>query len=219
MPPTATGTGDCTVEAPKRYLAHATKRVVDILVAMIALVALSPLMALVALAVRLASGRPVIFRQERAGRRGVPFTIYKFRTMAADAEERKAHVEHLNEMCGPVFKSGRDPRVTPLGRVLRRLSLDELPQLVNVIRGDMSLVGPRPLPLDEARACTPEQRRREAMRPGLVCLWQVRGRSQITSFDEWAGLDLEYVDNWSLWLDFKVLVAAIPAVLSGRGAR
>jgi len=191
----------------------------DVSISAAALALVWPLMLIVALAVRISSGRPVLFAQLRAGLGGKAFRIYKFRTMVPDAEARKGEVAHLNEMTGPVFKASRDPRVTGIGRALRRLSLDELPQLWNVLKGDMSVVGPRPLPLDEAAACGPGRELRESVRPGLVCLWQVRGRSSIRSFDEWLRLDLRYVERRSVWLDLDILTAAIPAVLFGQGAR
>jgi len=159
----------------------------------------------------------VLFRQRRCGLNGRIFTLFKFRTMVADAEERIGEVAHLNEMKGPVFKVRRDPRVTGVGRWLRRFSLDELPQLWNVLRGDMSLVGPRPPIPEEVARYERWQRRRLSMKPGLTCLWQVRGRNQI-DFEEWMRLDLEYIDNWSPWLDLKILARTVPVVLSGRGA-
>jgi lipopolysaccharide/colanic/teichoic acid biosynthesis glycosyltransferase len=143
--------------------------------------------------------------------------MYKLRTMVADAEQRRNDVLHLNEMDGPVFKATDDPRRTPLGRLIRRYSVDELPQLVNVIKGEMSLVGPRPLPLYEASQIKGAQRRRLAMRPGLTGLWQTRGRSTV-DFDEWMGMDLEYVDRWSLGLDLRIMLKTIPVVLRGTGA-
>jgi lipopolysaccharide/colanic/teichoic acid biosynthesis glycosyltransferase len=174
---------------------------------------------LVALAIRLTSPGPVIFRQERAGLHGRPFTMLKFRTMASDAEQRQADLMELNEMKGPVFKIENDPRITPLGRFLRRTSIDEFPQLWNVLRGEMSLVGPRPLPLYEIdRIEKDAQRRRLSVKPGLTCLWQISGRNGITSFEEWVALDLKYIDNWSLWLDLKILLKTIPVVLRGSGA-
>ncbi|HEY0257856.1 MAG TPA: sugar transferase, partial [Candidatus Methylacidiphilales bacterium] len=148
------------------------------------------------------------------------FRMYKFRTMVTNAEQARAELEDRNEMTGPVFKVKDDPRVTPLGYWLRRLSLDELPQLWNVIRGEMSLVGPRPLPVYEtANFGDITQRRRMSMRPGLTCLWQVRGRNKITDFRDWVRLDLEYIDNWSLWLDLKILARTVPVVFFGWGAK
>jgi lipopolysaccharide/colanic/teichoic acid biosynthesis glycosyltransferase len=161
-----------------------------------------------------------LFRQQRAGLNGQPFTMFKFRTMVSNAEQLKAEMAALNEMTGPVFKVTNDPRVTHLGRFLRKYSLDELPQLFNVLRGEMSLVGPRPLPVDEvARFDDVSHRRRLSVKPGLTCLWQVRGRNQIMDFRDWVRLDLEYIDNWSLWLDLKILLRTIPAVLAGTGAK
>jgi lipopolysaccharide/colanic/teichoic acid biosynthesis glycosyltransferase len=170
------------------------------------------------LAIKLTSGGNVLFRQTRCGLNGRFFTLYKFRTMVEDAEERRAGLLHLNEMKGgPVFKLKSDPRVTWFGRFLRRYSLDELPQLWNVLRGDMSLVGPRPPIPEEVAQYQRWQRRRLAMKPGLTCLWQVSGRNEL-DFDRWMQLDLEYIDSWSPWLDFKILLRTIPAVLSGKGA-
>jgi len=196
------------------------KRVIDVVGAAVLLVIFAIPMALVAIAVKLSSPGPVLFKQKRAGLNGRPFTLLKFRSMYVDAEERRKELEKFNEIKGPAFKLTNDPRVTPVGRFLRRYSLDELPQLINVLRGEMSLVGPRPLPLDEvARFDNPGYRRRLSMKPGLTCLWQISGRSNVTDFDEWVRLDLEYIDNWSLWLDFKILLRTIPAVLSGEGAK
>jgi exopolysaccharide biosynthesis polyprenyl glycosylphosphotransferase len=166
-------------------------------------------------------GAPVFFSQMRAGRYGQPFRMWKFRTMVANAEEmlNKVKEEHGNEMDGPVFKLQGDPRIFSFGALLRRLSIDELPQLLNVITGDMSLVGPRPLPLYEVEAfCELSHRRRLSVKPGITCEWQAGGRNSITSFDEWVAMDLKYIDNWSLWLDLKILLRTIPAVLFGRGA-
>ena len=146
--------------------------------------------------------------------------MYKFRSMYSDAEQRKAELETLNKMTGPVFKIEKDPRITPIGRFIRKYSLDELPQLFNVLIGDMSLVGPRPLPLYEvARFETASHRRRLSVKPGLTCLWQISGRNDVTNFHDWVRLDLAYIDNWSLWLDVKILFKTIPAVLMGAGAR
>ena len=159
----------------------------------------------------------MIFRQERAGFHGRRFWMYKFRTMVDGAERMRPQVEHLNEMSGPVFKVTHDPRLTRVGRVLRKLSLDELPQLLNVLKGDMSLVGPRPLPVYEASRIKGEQRRRLAMRPGITGLWQVSGRNAV-DFEGWMQMDLFYVDRWSLGLDLRILLRTIPVVLRGGGA-
>src|SRR5206468_4337076 len=166
----------------------------------------------------LTSPGPSFFRQVRCGLNGRHFTLVKFRTMEAGAEERRSEIAHLNEMSGPVFKAARDPRRTLVGRLLRRLSIDELPQLWNVIVGDMSLVGPRPPLPEEVFRYEPWQRRRLSMKPGLTCLWQVSGRSEL-DFDRWMALDLKYIDTWSPLLDLKILLKTVPAVLSGRGAR
>ena len=146
--------------------------------------------------------------------------MLKFRSMVSDAEQRKHELAKLNEMEGPVFKLSNDPRVTPVGRFIRRFSIDELPQLLNVFRGEMSLVGPRPLPVDEVeRFDDPAHRRRLSVKPGLTCLWQVSGRNEVKDFRDWVRLDLEYIDNWSIWLDVKILCRTIPVVLTGNGAR
>jgi exopolysaccharide biosynthesis polyprenyl glycosylphosphotransferase len=174
----------------------------------------------VALLVKLTSPGPVLFRQQRSGLNGRPFTLYKFRTMVNNAEQLKHELAALNEMSGPVFKVTNDPRVTRVGKVLRKYSLDEFPQLYNVLRGEMSLVGPRPLPVDEVRRFDDlAHRRRLSMKPGLTCLWQVSGRNQVSNFQEWVRLDLEYIDHWSLWLDLKILWRTVPVVLKGTGAK
>ena len=195
----------------------ATKRLVDLVGASLLLVVTSPLLLVVAVLIKLTSPGPVFFRQERAGFHGRPFRMYKFRTMVEDAEHIRDRVAHLNEMSGPVFKASDDPRLTAAGRWLRKLSVDELPQLVNVLKGEMSLVGPRPLPLYEAGRIKGAQRRRLAMRPGITGLWQVGGRNMV-DFDEWMRMDLLYVDQWSLALDVKILLRTIPVVMSGTGA-
>jgi exopolysaccharide biosynthesis polyprenyl glycosylphosphotransferase len=174
----------------------------------------------IAIAIKLSSRGPVFFRQQRSGQNGRPFTLYKFRTMVTNAEQYKHELEAMNEMRGPVFKVTNDPRVTPVGKFLRKYSLDELPQLWNVLRGDMSLVGPRPLPVDEVKRFSDlAHRRRLSVKPGLTCLWQIGGRNKIVDFKEWVRLDLQYIDNWSLWLDVKILLLTIPAVLRGTGAK
>jgi len=197
-----------------------TKALLDRITSTLLLILLSPLFLLIWIAIKLESTGPVFFRQRRSGRHGDPFTMYKFRTMHSDAEMRKAELEALNEMSGPVFKIKKDPRVTRVGAFLRFTSLDELPQLFNVFLGHMSLVGPRPLPTYETLAMTANaQRRRLSVTPGITCLWQVSGRNEVTDFADWVRLDLEYIDQWSLWLDFQILLRTIPAVLFGRGAR
>jgi lipopolysaccharide/colanic/teichoic acid biosynthesis glycosyltransferase len=160
----------------------------------------------------------VFFIQERVGLNKKRFHLYKFRTMVADAEERQREIEHLNEASGPVFKIRSDPRLTPAGKFLRKTSIDELPQLFNVLKGDMSLVGPRPLPVRDYQGFDQDwQRRRFSVRPGITCLWQINGRSSIP-FEKWMELDMQYIDQWSLWMDFKILAKTIPVVLKGTGA-
>jgi len=193
------------------------KRLMDVAVAAILLTVALPAMLLIAGLLKLVGGGRVLFTQTRCGLNGRRFTLYKFRTMVQDAESRRQEIAHLNEMSGPVFKVKRDPRVTPVGRWLRRLSLDELPQLWNVLKGDMSLVGPRPPVPQEVSQYQRWQRRRLSMRPGLTCLWQVQGRNEL-DFDRWIELDLEYIDSWSPLLDIKILLKTIPVVLSGKGA-
>jgi exopolysaccharide biosynthesis polyprenyl glycosylphosphotransferase len=200
-----------------RQGAFLVKRLMDVAVASVLLVVTAPIFLAVAVAIALTSPGPVFFGQQRAGFHGRRFFMYKFRTMVSGAEEIRDQVLHLNEMSGPVFKAADDPRLTPVGRLLRRTSLDELPQLVNVIKGEMSLVGPRPLPLYEASRIKGAQRRRLALRPGITGLWQVSGRNMV-DFEEWMAMDLRYVDQWSLLVDLAILVRTIPTVLSGKGA-
>jgi exopolysaccharide biosynthesis polyprenyl glycosylphosphotransferase len=196
----------------------AVKRAVDVLGAAVGLAIALPVIGAAALAVKLTSPGPAFFRQTRAGLFGRRFRLMKLRTMVNDAEMQRAALAHLNEMSGPVFKIRDDPRVTPVGRWLRRTSLDELPQLWNVLRGDMSLVGPRPaLPLETVQYQTFE-RRRLSMRPGLTCLWQVGGRNRVSEFDDWVRMDLEYIDTWTLALDLRILLQTIPAVLRATGS-
>jgi exopolysaccharide biosynthesis polyprenyl glycosylphosphotransferase len=203
--------------APSGHVQLLVKRALDVAVSALLLFLGLPVALLVALAVKLSSGGGVLFRQTRCGLNGRSFTLYKFRTMVEGAEERRRELLHLNEMNGPVFKLKADPRVTSLGRFLRRFSLDELPQFWNVLRGDMSLVGPRPPIPEEVAKYERWQRRRLAMKPGLTCLWQISGRNEL-DFHRWMELDLEYIDSWSPLLDLKILLKTIPAVLSGRGA-
>jgi exopolysaccharide biosynthesis polyprenyl glycosylphosphotransferase len=196
------------------------KRGIDIIGAFFALVIFAVPMAIVAALIRFTSPGPVIFKQRRAGRFGKPFVMYKFRSMTDDAEMRRAELEPFNQMSGPVFKVESDPRITPFGRWLRRTSFDELPQLWNVFMGDMSLVGPRPLPVYEVEKFeNTAQRRRLSVKPGLTCLWQISGRNQVRDFRDWVRLDLDYIDRWSLGLDFKILLRTIPAVILGFGAK
>ncbi len=206
--------------APEESWQGLVKHVMDFSVALVLIVLLAPLFLLVTILIRFTSSGPVLFRQQRSGLNGRPFTMLKFRSMVSDAEQLKQELAALNEMSGPVFKLSSDPRITPLGRILRRFSVDEFPQLINVLRGEMSLVGPRPLPVDEVmRFDDFAHRRRLSVKPGLTCLWQVSGRNNVTDFKDWVRLDLEYIDNWSLWLDFKILLRTIPVVVLGTGAK
>jgi exopolysaccharide biosynthesis polyprenyl glycosylphosphotransferase len=190
----------------------------DIAISTMMLMVALPVMLVIALLLKLAEGGGrVFFTQTRCGLNGRRFTLYKFRTMVEGAENQRPAIDHLNEMSGPVFKVKQDPRVTPVGRWLRRLSLDELPQLWNVLKGDMSLVGPRPPVPQEVSQYQRWQRRRLSMRPGLTCLWQIEGRNDL-DFDRWVELDLEYIDSWSPLLDVKILLKTIPVVLTGKGA-
>jgi lipopolysaccharide/colanic/teichoic acid biosynthesis glycosyltransferase len=194
------------------------KRVTDICIAIAALIMLSPLMGLAALAIRLSDHGPIFFKQQRAGLGGRPFTIFKFRTMVVDAEKKKAALRRFSEQDGPAFKIKHDPRITRIGRILRETSLDELPQLWNVLIGDMSLVGPRPLPIDESNSCDIWHRRRLDVTPGLTCIWQVMGRSTV-SFADWVRMDRTYIGRQSLWQDIKLIVMTVPSVLMRRGAK
>jgi exopolysaccharide biosynthesis polyprenyl glycosylphosphotransferase len=194
------------------------KRAFDFMVSLVLIVMLSPVFLLAAALIKLSSRGPVFFVQNRLGLNKRRFKIYKFRTMVPDAEKKMKEVEHLNEVSGPVFKIKNDPRITGVGKFLRKTSIDELPQLFNVLNGDMSLVGPRPLPVRDYEGFSEDwQRRRFSVRPGITCIWQVGGRSSI-SFEKWMELDLQYIDKWSLWLDFEILLRTIPAVLKGSGA-
>jgi exopolysaccharide biosynthesis polyprenyl glycosylphosphotransferase len=196
------------------------KQGIDIFGALAFLIFFFPLFILICLLIRITSPGPVLFRQRRSGLNGKPFTMLKFRSMVTDAEQLKAELQVLNEMEGPVFKVTNDPRVTRIGRVLRRWSIDEWPQMINVLLGDMSLVGPRPLPVDEVKRFDDlAHRRRLSVKPGLTCLWQVKGRNEVKNFKEWVRLDLEYIDNWSIWLDLQILFQTIPTVILGTGAK
>ncbi len=201
---------------PERSAAIVLKEMLDRLAAVVGVVMLSPLLLAIAVSVRLSSPGPVFFKQERCGLNGRRFKLLKFRTMVSNAEQLKGRLSHLNEMDGPAFKIKNDPRTTRLGRFLRKLSLDELPQLINVARGDMSLVGPRPPLPEEVRRYDLWQRRKLSMKPGITCLWQVGDRNDST-FEQWMRQDLEYIDNWSLMLDAKILLRTIPAVINATG--
>ncbi|UCC43623.1 MAG: sugar transferase [Candidatus Zixiibacteriota bacterium] len=201
---------------PENRPALFVKSVIDRLGALISLVLVSPIMAVAALCIKLESKGPLIFRQTRTGVNGRTFQLLKFRTMCVDAESKKAELTEHNEMSGPVFKIRRDPRITRVGQFLRKYSIDELPQLVNVLKGEMSLVGPRPPLPKEVTSYMPWQHRRLSVKPGVTCLWQVNGRNEI-GFEDWMRLDLEYIDNWSLWLDAKIIAKTVPAVLKGTG--
>lgn len=177
-------------------------------------------MVIAAVLIKLTSPGPIFFKQKRSGLNGRPFTMYKFRSMETNAEQRQHEIAAMNEMSGPVFKVTNDPRITPIGRWLRKFSIDECPQLFNVLRGEMSLVGPRPLPVEEVKRFDDlAHRRRLSVKPGLTCLWQVSGRNDVSNFKDWVRLDLEYIDNWSLWLDVKILCRTIPVVLLAKGAK
>jgi exopolysaccharide biosynthesis polyprenyl glycosylphosphotransferase len=193
-----------------------SKRLFDVGFSVLLLIVFLPLLIFIALLIKITSAGPVLFRQERGGHHGRPFWVFKFRTMILEADALQDQLRSLNEMDGPVFKIKNDPRVTPLGKILRKTSLDEVPQLFNVLMGQMSLVGPRPLPTREALQCDSWQCKRMAVKPGLTCLWQVSGRNEV-SFEEWMKMDAYYVENWSWRLDFKILLKTIPEVLCGHG--
>lgn len=194
------------------------KRVIDIVLAAIGLLVFSPIMLIVVIAIKLEDFKgPVLFSQERVGKLGEIFKIYKFRSMYVDAEQRLQELQHLNEQTGPVFKIKDDPRITKVGKFIRKTSLDELPQLVNVLRGEMSIVGPRPALPREVKQYNAYQKQRLLVKPGITCIWQVSGRNNI-GFDEWVELDLEYIKNQSLGLDIKLILQTIPALLGDHNA-
>jgi exopolysaccharide biosynthesis polyprenyl glycosylphosphotransferase len=211
--------GDCVVTLFRERLLLQLfgKRLLDATASLLLLVLLGPLLLIVALAIKLTSPGPIFFVQKRVGMNKRTFHLYKFRSMYIDAEKRRQELAHLNEMDGPVFKIKNDPRVTPLGRLIRMTSIDELPQLLNVVRGQMSLVGPRPPLPEEVESYDWLYRRRLSIKPGITCLWQISGRNHV-SFKQWMEFDQNYIDNWSLWLDIKILLKTVPAVLSVRGA-
>ncbi|MFA7342683.1 MAG: sugar transferase [Terrimicrobiaceae bacterium] len=206
--------------SPELSWAMLVKATMDRVLAAIGLLLLSPLFVLVSVLIRVTSPGPVFFRQQRAGLHGDPFEMWKFRTMCADAEHLRDELASRNVMRGPVFKVEGDPRITKFGAWLRRTSIDELPQLLNVAKGEMSLVGPRPLPVYEVEKFeAAAHRRRLSMKPGLTCLWQIRGRNKVTDFQDWVRMDLEYIDNWSVLLDLYILIRTVPVVLAGSGAK
>lgn len=206
--------------SPELSWAMLVKATMDRVFAALGLLVLLPLFVVIAVIILFTSPGPVFFRQRRAGLHGHPFEMWKFRTMCVDAEQRQAELASRNVMQGPVFKVDNDPRVTAFGKWLRLTSIDELPQLLNVLKGEMSLVGPRPLPVYEVEKFErAAHRRRLSMKPGLTCLWQVRGRNKVTDFQDWVTMDLEYIDNWSVFLDLYILLRTIPAVLAGSGAK
>jgi exopolysaccharide biosynthesis polyprenyl glycosylphosphotransferase len=202
---------------PRRPWQELAKRSLDIILSGIGIVIFSPVFVIVAMAVKITSKGPVFFSQERIGLNGRPFKMYKFRSMVVNAEELKEKLAHLNEMSGPVFKITNDPRVTSVGRFLRKTSLDELPQIFNVFKGDMSLVGPRPPLSKEVDLYDFKHRKRLAVRPGITCIWQISGRNEV-DFEEWMDMDAEYIERWSLWLDFEILAKTVPVVLMRKGA-
>jgi len=212
------GTPMLTVSAtPRQPVALLIKRISDLAGAVVALVVLSPVFVLAAILVKATSRGPILFTQQRVGLNGRTFRLYKFRSMYQDAEARRAALAGRNEMSGPVFKIKDDPRITPVGKWMRRFSIDEMPQFWNVLAGDMSLVGPRPPIPDEVKRYERWQRRRLSMKPGITCLWQVSGRNAI-DFEDWMRLDLAYIDTWSLRLDVQILLRTVPVVLTARGA-
>ena len=202
---------------PTNEMSLFVKRAIDLVLSLFLLLLTWPVMAAAAILIKLDSRGPILFRQVRIGLQGRRFVLLKFRSMVEDAPQRLQDLQHLNEMDGPVFKMKNDPRITRIGRIIRRYSIDELPQLFNVLKGDMCIVGPRPPMPDEVAHYERWQKRRLSMKPGLTCLWQIKGRNKV-SFGEWMKLDLDYIDNWSLWLDMKILLQTIPMVLIGRGA-
>ena len=202
---------------PRLPMQELFKRVIDIVLSGAGIIVLSPILAAIAIAVKVSSQGPVFFAQDRIGINGRKFKMLKFRSMVVNAEELKAKLAHLNEMSGPVFKITNDPRVTSVGRFLRKTSLDELPQLWNVLVGEMSLVGPRPPLLSEVNMYDPKHRKRLSVKPGITCIWQISGRNDV-DFEQWMEMDSEYIDGWSLWMDMEILAKTVPAVLLKKGA-
>lgn len=206
-----------TVEVNHSIIYHAVKRFFDVILSLLALVILSPVFLFTAIAIKVEDGEPVIFKQERSGLNGSVFMMYKFRSMIKNAPELHESLLVKNELDGPAFKLKDDPRITKVGKFIRRTSIDELPQLINIIKGDMSIVGPRPLPVYETEQCNEYQKQRLLMKPGLTCYWQVMGRNDI-GFDEWVELDLKYIKNSGILTDLGIIIMTFGAVLSGKGA-
>lgn len=202
---------------PGHHAALAIKRVMDIAISLSALIFLAPFFLIIAAAIKISSPGPVFYEWNVIGFNKKPFKSWKFRTMVIGADSMKAQLAHLNEMSGPVFKIANDPRIIPVGRFLRKYSLDELPQIWSVLKGDMSLVGPRPAGPHELRSYESWQRRKLSIKPGITCLWQASGRNKINNFEDWAKMDLEYIDNWSLWLDLRILGRTLLMVIKGTG--
>jgi len=206
------------VQPNRRRVYLVVKRLVDVIASGAALIILSPVFLLIALAIKLEDpGGSVFYTQLRAGKNGVPFRMYKFRSMIVDADAMKPMLRDQNEMDGPAFKIRDDPRVTKVGKIIRKWSMDECPQFLNVMLGNLSLVGPRPLPVEEARACDAYQRQREAVKPGLTCTWQISGRNRV-DFKRWMRMDIEYITKQSLRVDFMILLKTVPAVFWSKGA-
>ncbi len=193
------------------------KRGMDVLLSAVALVCLSPVFLLTAAAIKIEDKGPIFFSQLRAGKGGKPFKIYKFRSMHVDADGKLPEMLKDNEQTGPVFKIKDDPRITKVGKVIRRFSIDELPQLINIIKGDMSIVGPRPILAFQMEACNQHERQRFIVQPGLTCYWQISGRANV-KWEDWVELDLKYIEDMSLWTDFKIILKTIPAVFDREGA-
>ncbi len=205
------------ITTPDNEFSLFVKRVIDILVSGILLLLLSPILLIIAILIKMTSKGPVLYQWNVVGLNKKPFKSWKFRTMIPNADDIKDKLMEKNEMQGPVFKIKNDPRITPIGRILRKFSLDELPQLWSVMKGDMSLVGPRPAGPHELARYESWQRRKLSIKPGITCLWQVSGRNRIRDFNEWVKLDLQYIESWSLWLDIKILLKTIPAIFAGTG--
>jgi exopolysaccharide biosynthesis polyprenyl glycosylphosphotransferase len=193
------------------------KHLFDIILSVLAIICLAPILIITAIAIKIDSKGPVLYKQYRVGKSGKQFKMYKFRSMCSDADQRLDALHQFNEKKGPIFKISKDPRITKIGRIIRKLSIDELPQLINIIRGEMTIVGPRPPLINEAEQYTPYQAQRLSVVPGLTCYWQISGRSNL-SFDEWVELDLKYIYERSLLTDLKIILKTIPAVLLGVGA-